>query len=117
MGPTNQTLINAQDATATQVSAAISARLFVYGSIQASFTANDAAGTLSFQASDDVPTGTAGFAPVNWNDIPNATATVASGATKIIPTQTLAYAWVRAKWVPSGGGAGTITCTGFFFGI
>jgi hypothetical protein len=81
-------------------------------SAQAVFSDGSAAGTLKFQASDDIynarynyPEGN--FAPSNWSDIPNATAAVTSGGTVMIPKTEICYRWIRAVFTTSAG-AGTV---------
>lgn len=80
-------------------------------SLVVNFSDASAAGTLKLQASNDPPGGqtlAAGFVPTNWVDITNATVTVASGATSIIPYTLASYRWIRIVWTRSSG-AGTLT--------
>ena len=80
-------------------------------SFQAFFGDDTAAGTLKVQASNDecfVFYQPGNFTVTNWSDIPDATATVASGASVLIPTLQLAYRWLRVVYTPSGGGSTTI---------
>lgn len=116
MRPSNPILILAASNTGTKLSAAISSQFMVSGSFQAFFSDSGAAGTLVIQASND-PTELlpAGEAPQHWNDIPNTSTSVTSGATTLIPVPVLNYKYIRAKWTQSGG-AGTLTVTGFMQG-
>lgn len=117
MGPNNFTAIVAKDATTEQNSAVIDASFLFSGSIQAKFSANDAAGTLSLQFSDEPSNSlSGGIAPTNWNDVPSGTAMVASGALTSIFVPVLSYRWLKINWAPSGGSAGTVTANAFFFG-
>lgn len=90
--------------TGTIVSPAVDSRFYTAATVQAKFTDATAAGTLTLQGSND-PT-----SPTNWNNIPNLTATVASGALTTTPTAAapLCFMWIRASFVSSAG-AGTIT--------
>lgn len=89
--------------TGTVTSIAIDASYLISATVQAKFTDVAAAGTLKLQASND------NALPTNWNDIPNSSATVASGALTTTPpiAAPFSYRWIRAVFVSSGG-AGTI---------
>ena len=112
--PNNPVMMSAVANTGTKVSTAIDARQIYSGSIQATFTDGAAAGTLILQGSNDpIEELPAGEAPQNWSTVPNASATVSSGATTLITCQWLNYRWLRASWAQSGG-AGTLNVNGFF---
>lgn len=100
----NEPILTAVANAGTVTSAAIDSRFRCGATVQAKFTDGSAAGTLKIQGSNDPN------APTNWNDIPNMTATVASGATTCTPNTDvlLCYQWVRVVFVSSGG-AGTIS--------
>lgn len=88
----------------TVTSAAVTAVQIIAATCQATFTDGSAAGTLKLQGSNDAA------APATWNDIPNTSVSVTSGATSCTPVAAppLCYNWIRAVFVSSGG-AGTIT--------
>lgn len=72
-----------------------------------------AAGTVKIQASNDINNARNmaaidGFVVTNWVDIPNATATIASGAPALITISQLSYGWLRVVYTRSGGGSTTI---------
>lgn len=107
-----ESIINAQDATVNQTSSKLDSGQLVNASFHAFFTANDAVGTLVIQASNDpVPNGSQRnqFTPTNWVDVPNTSTAVATGTSKLILISNIAYSWLRVKWTPSGGSAGTVT--------
>ncbi len=62
-------------------------------------------GTFKLQASNDPVL--KGF-PINWSDIPNATASVAAAGTFLIPKFDIAYQWVRAVYTDTGAGSQTV---------
>ncbi len=100
----NLVALNAVANSGTKTSTPIRAAFFYSMSAQAVFSDAAAAGAFKLQASDDPYNAT----PTNWNDIPNTSQTVASGATTLIPNTLCAYQWVRVVWTQSGG-AGTVT--------
>jgi hypothetical protein len=101
MGPGNHTATIANSGTKSTAAFEIQ---FAYAvSAQAVFTDAAGAGSLKFEASNDAT------APTNWNTVGTA-ATVASGATTLLPALTVCYRWIRATFV-STGGAGTIAIT------
>ncbi len=74
-----------------------------------------AAGTVKIQGSNDLPPNgqRAGFAPTNWSDIPNATATVTAGVAPMIILSNVACQFVRAVFTRSAGVVGetvTVQC-------
>lgn len=64
-----------------------------------------AAGTLKLQASNDV-SGADGLPgpPINWNDIPSATAAVSGAGPVLIPKTDLTYQWIRVVYTNTGTG-------------
>lgn len=104
MTPANPKILDAVANSGTVVSAAVDARFLWSATVQAAFTDGAAAGTLKLQSSNDPA------AQTHWNDIPSATASVASGATTTTPilSTPLCYQWIRVAFASSGG-AGTIT--------
>lgn len=100
----NSPVINAVANTGTVVSAAFDGTYLVNCTAQAKFTDAAAAGTLKIQCSNDPVN------PTNWNDVPLATAAVASGALTMTPilSTPLCYKWLRVSFTSSGG-AGTLT--------
>lgn len=104
--------LSADDSVSSNGSA-IDSNQLVSSSFQAIFGDATAAGTFKIQASNDTynarynyPEGT--FAPANWTDIPNATASIASGASAILLLGQMSYRWVRAVYTSSSGGSTTI---------
>lgn len=97
--------------TASQTSAAINTNQTISASFLAYFGDATAAGTLKVQASNDpnpqLPNSSL-FTPVNWADIPDATASVASGASVLITIASMCYQFVRVVYTRSGGGSTTI---------
>ena len=80
-------------------------------SFQAYFGDDTAAGTLKVQASNDecfVFYQPGNFTVTNWTDIPNASASVSSGASVLIPTLQLSYRWLRVVYTAGSGGSTTI---------
>lgn len=70
-----------------------------------------AAGTVKVQASNDpYPYGyiASDFVVTNWVDIPDATATISSGASAIISLPQLCYRWLRVVYTRASGGSTTI---------
>lgn len=70
-----------------------------------------AGGVIKLQVSNDIcrfgniPQN---FTVINWADLPNASATVASGAPKIITITSITYRWLRAIWTSTAAGVQTI---------
>ena len=73
-------------------------------SAQAVFTDGAAAGSMEFQGSNDVSETNA---PTHWSVI-GTPATVAAGATTMLPELSVTYRYTRVTFISSGG-AGTIT--------
>lgn len=108
---TNTTVLSAVD-TASQTGNQVDASQLFAASFHAFFGDATAAGTLKLQASNDLcPIGyqPSTFAATNWVDIPNKTASIASGASALITVDQMTYRWVRAVYTRSGGGSTTIT--------
>jgi hypothetical protein len=61
------------------------------------------AGTLKFQASNDVPNGTNSVV-TNWSDIPSATVSVSGAGAFLIPKIELSYEWIRLVYTNTGTG-------------
>lgn len=116
----NSNVLSAVD-TASQNGAAIDAGQLISASFQAVFGDATAAGTFLIQASNDVPPAQIGgqpaWTPTNWTAIPNATATITSGASAIITITQLAYRWIRVVYTRSGGGSTTISVNMFAISI
>ncbi len=87
----------ANPGTGTVDSAAIASRYYTWVSAQATFTDSASAGPIKLQASNDISS------PTNWNDIPNATATVTAGADTMIAKVDCCYRWIRVRFSPSAG--------------
>lgn len=98
----------------------IDANQLVSASFLGYFGDNTAAGTLKIQFSND-PTVSgnlaADFTPVNWADIPNASAAVSSGASVAILIANMSFRWIRAVYTRSGGGSTTVQCNMNALGI
>ena len=104
MRQVNDNIIPVQ-AAVTITTAAIPALNLFYMSAQIAATGS-AAGTLKFQASNDVPVA-ANAVPTNWSDIPSATVSVSGSGAYLIPKTDVCYEWVRLVYANSG--AGTIS--------
>lgn len=108
----NNEVFNGQ-AIASVTSSALNARQWYAASFIASFTVNDAAGTIKIQASNAFcPDGTlpSNFVPpdASWVDVPSATVTIVAGASALIPMPSnICYTYLRIVWTRSAG-------TGFF---
>lgn len=94
--------------SATNVSAngsAVDVGLIPQASFLCRFTDGAAAGTLKIQGSND--RATADYAqqqvPVNWADIPNASAAITAGGSQMIIIPVMAFQWVRVVWTRSAG--------------
>lgn len=100
-------VISAASNAGTVLSAAIDADYLSMITAQASFTDDAAAGTLKIQASNIVNPGAS-----DWVDVPDATASVASGVLTMTPIldTPFCYKWLRVVFTHSGG-AGTLTVT------
>lgn len=106
MRPNNIQLFAALDVTANQSSGAVPTENVLQCSVVAVLTGTSPTGTLKLQASNDaifLPN-----APVNWVDIPSASASVTGTGTWIVPKTEVCYQYVRLVWVKSSG-TGTIT--------
>lgn len=104
-------VINAADASTNQTSAAIDTNQIINMSVQGVFSSATLNGTLKIQASNDPCPGGSfrnQFTPTNWVDIPNASASVTSGASVCIPLQNIAYGYIRVVYTASSG-TGTVT--------
>lgn len=107
----NYTIMNATNAASTANSSIVDCYNLVSISAIASYSSDTLAGSLKFQASNDISTANnlaVDQTPSVWVDIPNASATVVAGASVIIPKIDLCYRWVRLVWTPSAG-TGTLT--------
>ena len=89
-------------------SSPIDASYLISCSAQIVSTSGSNAGAFKLQASNDHPI--PGIPPLNWFDIPGATATVSAGALAAIAKTDICYTWLRAVWTPTAG-AGNITAT------
>lgn len=114
MKPINALALSASDHAGAQSGVQLDSNQWFSASFHAYFGDSSAAGTLKLQASNDTfdILGAAG-AVVNWVDIPNLTATIASGATAILTLSVSCYRWLRVVYTPSGGGSTTITVNVF----
>lgn len=104
----NATVFSATNATGN--GSQVDANQMVAVSFHAIFSDAAAAGTLKVQASNDLAAdrGQGPFTVTNWVDVPNATATVTSGASALITIAQSCYGFVRVVWTRSAG-AGTVT--------
>jgi len=108
----NCTVLSASD-SASHNSAAIDSNQLVSASFHAYFGDSGVGGTLKIQASNDeynarynYPEGS--FAPTNWVDVPNASATITSGSSALITIAQTCYRWMRVVFTYSSGGSSTI---------
>ena len=115
MNVVNKLVINATSAADLYSEAIDGSQLYGISAIGV-FADGAAAGTLSFQGSNDVtPSGVLSPpAPTNWVVLPDssASATVASGATTAIQAKQNSFRWYRVHWAKSGG-AGNVSV--YFF--
>lgn len=84
----------------------IDANQLVNFSVQTIVTGGtSAAGTVKVQGSNDLPTNNdrASFVPVNWSDIPNATASMTSGVAPLIICSNVACQYIRVVFTRSAG--------------
>jgi hypothetical protein len=84
------------------------------------FNDTSAAGTLKVQGSNDAPVGAnTQFTPTNWNDIPSATSTIASGAGPAIVVSTIPFQYIRVVYTANSGGSsgGTLQVNASFFSV
>jgi len=102
----NAVIIQTQVIASTNLAAIPLQQKFSVSAI-ATFTVNDAAGTLKIQVSNDAPVGQQPeyYTPsaTSWVDLAGATVTVASGAVAIIPKTDVCYQYMRLVWTRSGG--------------
>lgn len=94
-----------------QASSQIDSNQLLQASFQANFSDATAGGTFKLQVSNDVcPAGQTAqnFVVTNWIDLPNQSASVASGAAKILSVADMAYRWIRAIWTTTAAGVQTI---------
>lgn len=80
-------------------------------SFQIVFGDATAAGTFKIQASNDICNDSyqaQNFTATNWSDVPNATASITSGASAIISLQNCAFRWLRAVYTRTSGGSTTV---------
>ncbi len=90
---------------------AIDASQLFSASFLASFGDDTAVGTFKLQASNDIPpAGAIDFEPTNWADIPNQSANVTGGASKLLTLNSMAFRWVRPTWTMTATGQQSITC-------
>lgn len=109
----NLTILSADDSV-SQTSSLIDANQLIAISFHAFFGDASANGTVKVQASNDICNDRpmaqpSNFTPTNWVDIPNASATVASGASALITIPQCCYRWLQAVWTNSSGGSTKIT--------
>lgn len=86
---------------------------FVGQAVAASFTNvfgdTGADGSIKIQGSNDIPVGDpTQFVPTNWNDIPSASSTIASGVGPAIVLPTMNFQYIRAIYTSVSGGTTTV---------
>lgn len=105
------TMINAVDTT-TQTGAPVFVGQIFSGSFTSTFGDNTAAGTIKIQGSNETAPrsnlGTYVPSDASFNDIPNATSTVAAGSGPAIVLPTLNFQYIRAIYTRASGGSTTI---------
>lgn len=107
----NKTILQAADTT-SQNGSQIDANQLIAASFHAYFGDVTAAGTVKIQASNDICNYRNldnEFTVTNWVDVPNASASVASGAAVLIPVPQMCYRWIRAVYTSTSGGSSTVT--------
>ena len=111
-------MINAVD-TSTQTGAPVFVGQIFAASFTSTFGDNTAAGTIKIQGSNEVAprSNLSQYVPSNgsFNDIPNATSTVASGAGPAIVLPTCNFQYIRAVFTYSSGGSSTVQVLGNLF--
>ena len=115
----NINVMSAVDTSSQNGSQVDSGQLY-QATFQAVFADSSAAGTLKIQMSNDIPPVSYEpgiFTVSNWTDIPNATATVASGASAVVVLSTVSCRWLRAVYTRSSGGSSTINVIMFAISI
>lgn len=109
------TVLSALD-TSTQIGLPFNVAQSAAASFVSNFGDTDAAGIVKVQGSNDTPTSTP-FIPTNWNDIPNATSTVAAGMCPAIILAAMNFQYVRVVYTRASGGSSTVSITASFFGV
>ena len=101
-------ILNAAD-TEDQTGSAYFVGQAVAASFVNVFGDDSADGTIKIQGSNDLPVGAPStFIPTNFNDIPNATSTIASGVGPAIVLQTMNFQYIRAIYTSNSGGSSTV---------
>lgn len=115
----NVNVLSGSDASSIN-GAQIDANQLISSSFMIYFGDATAAGTVKIQASNDVCAYgnlAQDFTVTNWVDIPNATVTIASGASALITIPQMAYRWIRPVYTRSGGGSSTINVVMFALSV
>lgn len=117
------TVLSANDST-TRNGICIDAGQLFSVSFHATFSDSDPGGEFKIQASNDTfnpvisHNVTGVFAPTNWVDIPNQTATIVAGASALLTLDQSMYRWLRAVYIPaSGSGATNVSVTANGIGV
>lgn len=113
------TILSAAD-TGSQTGAAFETQQAYAASFCPIFGDTSATGTVKIQGSNDAPIGSGAispFTPTNWNDIPNASSTIASGVGPAIIVSTLPFQYIRAVFTSTGAGSTKINIFASFFSV
>jgi hypothetical protein len=111
MKNSNALVLSGSD-TASHNGVQIDASQVYSASFHAVFGDSTAVGTVKVQASNDIcydGYSPGAFTVVNWVDVPNASASVSSGAPALITIPNVSYRWMRVVFTYSSGGSSTIT--------
>lgn len=113
----NSQVLSAAD-TSSQNGNQIDANQLISASFHAYFGDGSANGTVKIQGSNDITNqgyNPDNFVVSNWTDVPNASASITSGASALITINQLSYRWLRVVYTRSSGGSSTVTAN--MFGI
>lgn len=97
----------------TVVGSFVDANQLVSASFHAYFSDASGTGKFTLQASNDIAparnmVAIDNFAPTHWVELPNQVANITGGTPAILTIKQVSYRWLRAYWVGTGIGAGTV---------
>lgn len=110
-------ILSAAD-TGSQTGSSFETQQIYSGSFCPVFGDTSATGTVKIQGSNDIPLGpVAQFTPTHWNDIPNATSTIAAGVGPAIVIPALNFQFIRAVFTSTGAGSTTIVVNASLYSV